>query len=238
MISTGLISSCRTFGCVRTISNVSLVLRHMTYTLCSMAVLLPVLFLSGCESQGISRLAPDYYYLDSQRDMRALGRVAIVEVQNDSSYPEISGDVTEALFQAVQKKQLFGLTLVWRQGPEWRRLQLDPRSAYTIHDLSALRRTLRCNAMLTGTITQYQPYPHMVMGLRLKLVDLRDGQLLWGVEQIWDGSDKATEKRIRDYFRTQMRSGFAPLHEELLTVSPLRFREFVAYEVAETLQAK
>ena len=75
----------------------------------------------------------------------------------------------------------------------------------------------------------------MTIGLRLKLVDLRDGRLLWALEQIWDNSDKTTEYRIKDYFQYQKRSGFAPLREQLVTVSPLEFIKFVSYEVAGTL---
>ncbi|MHC4424094.1 MAG: hypothetical protein ACYSWR_05435 [Planctomycetota bacterium] len=97
---------------------------------------------------------------------------------------------------------------------------------------------MNSEAVLTGTITEYQPYPHMTIGLRLKLVDLTDGQLVWALEQIWDSTDKATEYRIRDYFHSQMRSGFAPLHEELIAVSSLKFISFATYEVAETIGRK
>ena len=98
-----------------------------------------------------------------------------------------------------------------------------------------LHDTLKCDALLIGTITEFRPYPHMIIGLRLKLLDLRDGELLWALEQVWDSADKTTEYRIRDYFRSQKRSGFAPLHEQLATVSSLEFIKFVSYEVAETL---
>jgi len=75
----------------------------------------------------------------------------------------------------------------------------------------------------------------MIIGLRLRLIDLRDGQLLWALEQIWDSADKTTEYRIRDYFRSQKRSGYAPLKEQLAVVSSLEFIKFVSFEVAETL---
>jgi len=194
------------------------------------------LLLSGCDIYRISAPAADYYYLNPDKNLSAIGRVAIVELDNNSSYPQISTDVTEALFQALQKRQVFGLTVVSQSDPAWRSLQLDLDSTYTPEQLFAIRRTLKCNAVLIGTITEYQPYPHMAIGLRLRLVDLEDGQLLWALEQIWDSADKTTERRIKNYFRTQIRSGFAPLREQLVTVSPLKFIKFVAYEVAETLQ--
>ena len=40
----------------------------------------------------------------------------------------------------------------------------------------------------------------------------------------------------KHYFHSQMRLGFAPLQEQLVVVSSLKFIKFVAYETAETLQ--
>jgi len=207
-----------------------------TRTILLLFLLLPVL-ISGCSIYRVPVLAPDYYYLNPDKDLSAIGRVAIIELDNDSSYPKISIDVTEALFQALQKKQVFGLNIVRQSDPLWRSLQFDIGSTYNLEQLFAIHKTLesKCDAVLIGTITGYRPYPHMALGLRLKLVDLRDGQLLWALEQIWDCADKATEYRIKNYFMSQMRSVSAPLNEELITVSSLRFIKFVAYEVAETL---
>lgn len=210
-------------------------------------LLLPVL-LSACRFQRVSAPLQDYYYLNQKKDLSTIGRTALVELDNKSSYPQISTDVTEVLFQALQKKQPFGLAVVHRNNPAWRSLQLDWNSGYqtqdnalavpptyTLDQLAAIRKMLKCDAVLVGTISQFRPYPHMTIGLRLKLVDLRDGQLLWALEQMWDNSDKTTEYRIKDYFQYQKRSGFAPLREQLVTVSPLEFIKFVAYEVAETI---
>jgi hypothetical protein len=151
-------------------------------------LLLLAALLSGCiTNHRASAPAADYYYLNPNKSLTTIGRVAIVDLDNNSSYPKVSTDVTEKLYQALQKN------------------------------------------------TEFRPYPHMTIGLRLKLIDLRDGQLLWAIEQVWDSADKTTEYRIRDYFRSQKRSGYAPLHEQLAAVSPIEFIKFVSYEVAETL---
>ena len=178
------------------------------------------------------------YYVSPDKDLRSIGRVALVELDNDSSYPQISADVTDAFFLALQKDQLFGLTLIRQDNPDWRSLRSNLDSTYPLRQLSAIRQTLKCDAVLSGTITQYQPYPHLTIGLRLKLIDLTDGQLLWGLEQVWDSADRSTERRIRSYLQSQMRSGSAPLSQEMVVVSSIRFIKFVAYEVAQTLQPK
>jgi len=206
------------------------------------------IFLSGCVSSEQSNPATDYYYLDYQKKLAYVGRVAIVELENKSSYPQVCLDVTEELFRALQKKQLFSLSIVRQTDPIWKSLQRNwfPSAvretgafgeplAKSPQELSNLRKKLKCNAVLLGTITQYRPHPNLVLGLRLKLIDLRDGRLLWALEQVWDADDKTTERLIKHYHAGTMRSGLSSLDQQLITISSLRFIKFVAYEVARTL---
>jgi len=220
-------------------------IRHIIYASRFTILLLPLL-LSACQFHRVTPPMPEYYYLNQDKDVSTVGRTALVELNNNSGYPQIPADVTEALFQAVQKRQRFGLALVRNNEPAWRSLQtaLNPGAptqsmtvppTYSLDQLNTIRKALKCDAVLLGTITQFKPYPHMVIGLRMQLLDLRDGQLLWALEQIWDSSDKTTEYRIKSYYQYQMRTGYAPLREELIAVSPLEFIKFVAYEVAATL---
>ncbi len=191
---------------------------------------------SGCRVCAPPPPPAEFYYLNSQTPLSSVGRVALVELLNDSAFPKISADVTDALFQALQKKQVFGLSVISVSHPDWQTLNQKLHSDYTTTQLAEIRGTLKSDAVLFGAVTGYQPYPHLSIGLRLKLIDLQDGRLLWALEQVWDSADKTTECRIEKYFKQQMRSGFAPLKEQLVAVSPIEFNRFVAYEVAETLQ--
>ncbi len=189
----------------------------------------------GCESTEQDAMV-NAYYLSPTKDLRRLGRVALVELDNASNYPQIAGEVTSALFLEAQKRQVFGLMAVPRDNPAWRNLQENLTSLQGLRQLQAAREALNCNGLLLGRVTRYEPYPHMVMGLRLKLIDLSDGQLLWGLEQVWDSSDKSLQKRIKTYLQEQRRAGQSTLREELVIVSPLSFGKFVAYEIAKTLE--
>jgi len=188
------------------------------------AILLALGLVSGCHViYKPTSHEPDYYYLNPQKNLPTVGKVVLIEIDNDSTYPYISADVTEALFQALQKKQVFSVETISQSNPQWRSLQINTRAPYSLEQLGTMRKTLNCNAILTGAVTAYQPYPHMSIGLRLKLIDLSDGQLLWAFEQIWDT------------FQEQIRSEITPLHEQLVVVSSLKFVKFVAYEVAKTM---
>ena len=200
-------------------------------------LLLPVV-LSGCGPHAAHESAANYYYLNPDKNLSAIGRTTLVELTNNSTFPQISTDVTEALYQGLQKKQVFGVTVIRQSDAARQSLQLDTNTAYTLEQLSEMRRILNCDAILIGTVTEFNPYPHMTIGLRLKLIDLTDGQLLWALEQIWDTADKTTEDRIKTYYSRHLFPCSATLREKLGTVSSLQFIKFVAYETAETLQPK
>ncbi len=190
----------------------------------------------GCESDQETRPMADSYYLSPHKDLRRIGRVALVEMASMSDDPQIAATLTDALFLEAQKKQVFGVMVVHRSDPAWQDLQENLDSSQALRQLAAAREALNCNGLLVGTLTKYRPYPHMVIGLRLKLLDLTDGQLLWGMEEVWDSSDRSIQKRIKAYLKEDRKAGDSPLREELVIVSPLSFCKFVTYEVASTFE--
>ena len=216
---------------IRTISHILTGLCKSLTTMLALGFCLTL----GCDSQRAAKPAADFYYLNTHKKLTKIGRVAIVELENDSSYPDISADITGSLFRALQKRQVFGVTIIRRDDPSWRSLQVDGASTYDLDQIMAIRKTLKCDGVLVGTVTEYRPYPHMTVGLRLKLLDMRDGQLLWALEQVWDSSDKTTKARTKDYYKAEKGTGFEPLNEQMATVSPIEYLKFVSYEVAETL---
>ncbi|MCD4831044.1 MAG: hypothetical protein K8R02_04450 [Anaerohalosphaeraceae bacterium] len=198
--------------------------------------LLLVALASGCQLQSYSQ-EPTDYYLNPDKNLADVGRITLVELENNSSYPKISADTTNAIFQELQKKQIFGLTVLKRSDPMVANLQLNSSTIFTLEQLSAMKKTLCCNAILIGTVTDFKPYPHTSIGLRLKLIDLTDGQMLWAIEQIWDGRDVATKKRIDNYYNQGLIESFKR-QDKLGSISPLKFIRFVSYEITDTFVAK
>jgi hypothetical protein len=168
-------------------------------------ILLSMVFVSGCI--GSKRHNPEtaYYYLNPHKDLKDLGRVALLELANESAYPKISSDVTDGLYGAIQKRQVYGIMVVRQNDLDgricsWGKFAQD----YTLEQLAAIHKTLKADAVLRGTVTRYEPFPHLILGLRMELTDLTDGQLLWAAEQIWDAADQSTQARIRDYYKTSL----------------------------------
>jgi hypothetical protein len=220
---------------MNTLNSKTLSFRHC-FAIFYLAIILLLFFLTGCTANYDSKA--DYYYLNpNNKNLSNIGRVVIVEMDNKSAYPQISAEATEAISQALQKRQVFSLTVLQKTDPKWKSLQLDADSTYSFKQLFEIRSTLNCDAVLVGTVTGYQPYPHTSIGLRLKLIDLSDGQLIWAFEQIWDTADKNMNNRVKKYFDKHLRTDSTTLQEHyLVNISPITFIKFVAYEVAETIK--
>ena len=176
------------------------------------------------------------FFLSSRQDVLRLRRVVFVELSaRGETLPETAWDTTQALASAVQDKRLFHLDVVRRADPRCRDLSLDRLEPLTLQQLAQMRQDLNCDAVMFGHVNHFQPFPRMQLGLSLKLMDLKDGKLVWGIDNIWDSTTKETERAIKKYFHEKVRSGYDPLGYELVLKSPRAFQKFVAYEAAETL---
>lgn len=206
-------------------------------TILKILLLSLLIILPGCIHPVTNESAPNSFYLNPDKNLNQIGRVALVDLTNNSVVHQISPNVTESLYQELQKQQIFGLTRIRRDNAAWRSLQVDTEMNYTFEQLAQMRKILNCDAVLTGVITGYEPYPHMTIGLRLQMIDLSDGRLIWALEQVWDTTDKTTRHRIEEYYTPkQVILNDENLSGRLGLVSALKFFKFVAHEITQTLK--
>lgn len=179
------------------------------------------------------------FFLRSRQDVLRTRRAVLVELGEDRTCePQVAWHATQALAQAIQAKGLFHVDVVRRGDSRCRDLDLDNMEALTLEELAEMRQALRCDAVLFGRVSHYRPFPKMQLGLYLKLMNLRNGLLVWGVDHLWDTTDRQTARRIQAYFRTRKRAGYDPLGWELVLKSPRAFERYVADEVADTLPSR
>jgi hypothetical protein len=174
------------------------------------------------------------HYANPRKEISRIARIVLVEPMNLSADPQIPVTFTSALSSAMERKSLFGQTVVYRKDPSFAKYQMDYEK-YPLETLKELRNAFGCDAILTGTIRDYRTYPRMTISVRLRLVDLTDGDLIWAVEQVWDSTDKELSARMKGFFEQEMRGGYEPLNWKVGLVSPNVFNKFVCYEIGETL---
>jgi len=195
---------------------------------------LAALLVAGCidDSGPQARIQ---HYLRSDESVMRLNRVVFITLQDPKGTDRIAEDMTGALVRAIQPRGLFHIDVMPATDAACQELPLFSRRAYSMKQLAQIQDALGCEAVMFGSVSQFQTYPRLQIGVFLRLIDLKRGQLVWAVDHIWDTTDKATEERIEHFFGRQMRSGYAPADHELALMSPKVFQKFVAYEVANTL---
>jgi hypothetical protein len=191
--------------------------------------------LGGCRVTEPVTMPSGHYYLNPTARFSEVGKVAVLELDNRTSNLQQGQDLSQALTDELGKKHLFSIRLIHREDSAWQQNDLDAINRYTHQQLSEIRETVGADAIVYGSINRYSSYPHLLVGLHLKMVDLRDARILWALEEVWDSSDKSTQQRIQQFFATQMRSGYEPLNWKILETSPRYFNKFVVYEVSRTL---
>ncbi|MBN1125648.1 MAG: hypothetical protein JXA82_11615 [Sedimentisphaerales bacterium] len=195
---------------------------------------LSILVLSGCTI--VNPIVPEtgHYYINPQADFSSIGKVVVFESISHSGYADLGRDLADSVCRALQKKHLFNVVVLEKTNPAWSALSLD-QETFTLEQMRQIRHTLNADAIVLGKIVDYQPYPHLLVGLNLKMLDLRDGHLVWGMEQVWDSSDKTIQLRMKSYYQNQLSQRFEPLNWQMLVTSPIAFHKFVSYEIAQTL---
>ncbi len=194
-----------------------------------------LLLLIGCTEPAPTRGQCVGFYLAPGAPLQCIGRVAFVELRDPLRAPETSAQFTDAIARALRDRRLFSLRVVHADQPECEGLPLSSPEGLSLADMGRIARQLHCDAVLFGTLSDFQPYPHMRAGLLLHLVDLRNGSLAWGVDHVWDTQDRAVIGRIQRFHETEQREGYGPAEWEMSLLSPRAFQRFVAHEVAGTL---
>jgi len=191
---------------------------------------------AGCKPAApVNNVPPIGYHLSSPDELRQVRKVAFVSLYGGADGDTIPGELTQELFQSIQGRRLFQMELIDKTDTAVAGLDPALHQSMDLDQMSRLRANLGCDAVLIGTVLDFQAYPRMQLSLRLRLIDIRQGKLLWGVDQVWDTSAKSVENRIEAYYRKKQADQFEPLDWRMALVSPKSFEKFVAYEVAGTL---
>ena len=199
-----------------------------------LALAITALGASGCTF--VKPIVPEsgHFYINKSTNFARLGKVVIFEFQGQEKHLSLSGDMSDSLAKSLGKKHIFSLNVLHRSDARWKSLDLHDETTYSIDELSRFRTELKADAIIFGAITQYQPYPHFLIALNLKMYDLKNGNLIWGIEQVWDSMDKRLERRMDKYYKVYMRSGYEPMDYRVMLNSPRAFNKFVVHEISET----
>ena len=192
--------------------------------------------LAGC-GETLAEMEVIPAYSPSPESIWKLKRVVLVELAPRVSSPDVARELSESVYMALQGRHVFAVDLVAKSSPLCDSLPEGRGPRFTLEELDTLRSTLRCDAVMVGSVTGFQPYPDAWITAQHWLIDLRTGKVLWGVDHAWRTSDGSTMARMKKYFASESECEDVE-SIRLAEMSPRLLSRFVAWEMARALPSR
>ncbi len=194
-----------------------------------------LLAFSGCSVKQPVIEETGFFYINPEADITSIKKLVILEFDNKTYYNTIENMLTKQVYTTLVKKHLFEISYLDSGDILWPQVHGICNKHLDKQQLDRYCEILQADAVLTGEITEYKPFPSPLIGLKAKMIDLRTGQLVWSLEQVWDSVDIGVENRIKRYYDTTVKTGYEPMGWEYVRTSPSAYRQFVSFEIASTL---
>ena len=191
--------------------------------------------LAGCATPETPRVAT---YVHADLVNFPVRRVVVVPFDGRECPVEARKTVTEALSLELQSALLCDVVpapvadeRLAAEAGLWKRGRVDPEA------LIEARKTYGADAFLFGTLTQYKPYDPPIVGLKVRMLSAKTGEVLWASEAVFDARRPEVRRAARETLRhegpTDWLSG-----EDMVFMSPRYFSRYAAREVVAPLSAQ
>lgn len=111
------------------------------------------------------------------------------------------------------------------------------QGTYKTDDLILASRRFGADGVLYGVLTQFAAYPHVRVGVRLYLLDCRNGRVPWATETLLDAGDRLVAQDVHNYHDVHLAKSPSLLDYERILRSPRMFSDYAASRIADSLRA-
>jgi hypothetical protein len=101
-----------------------------------------------------------------------------------------------------------------------------------------LRQLTDCDAVVFASLTVYRPYPPLQIGWKVRLVDCREHQTWWAVDEVFDAGVESVAAAAESYAQAALSLPNPLLADTGVLHSPRRFGQYAANAVAITLPVR
>jgi len=101
--------------------------------------------------------------------------------------------------------------------------------------LAFLKREYGCDGVLFAELTAYRAYAPLAVGWRLKLVDVRSGQIVWAADEVFDAKRPAVSLAAQRFASPGFNLPFLRQENWVAVNSPRQFGGYTAATLLDTL---
>jgi hypothetical protein len=172
----------------------------------------------------------------SDRETYTIRRVGLVPFCGSELTEEQAGMLQETFFSELSRYADFEIVPLTARDLEeipnsepFRVGWIQPRTVI------GLARRYRLDAVLIGTVTERQVFTPQRFGVQLDMVAAETGVPIWTSTVHADASDERVRSSVQRWYETTRASRKSGESWELCLLSPRRFAQFGAYEIARGL---
>lgn len=196
---------------------------------------LMLLVLSGCirsKRDQITFLQKEYVVKNSAYRMstHSIVRVVVLPLANYSA--DISSNDLQIIDKSFAKALLKAgrFECIFENSGEFS--YTYPKLPYKL--LERLSEKYDADAVMILGITDYSPYTPIKIGVKGELIELSSGKIIWGIDELFDGSCEDVLYGIRSFRRTHDQQVFETL-DQLGQLSPRVFSVYVGEKICKTI---
>ena len=176
------------------------------------------------------------YHKTDEYNNASLQRVLLLPFTIESQRDKVSVDITDAFSIELQRSAKFDIVeaqgfqdILSQQKDIWN------RGLIRAETIVEAKRRYNVDAIIFGTITQYQPYEPPILGIKIGMFSAKSGNIMWTADAIFDSSQASVIKLLKSYHKKQYQRKQSLYDWNLILLSMKRYAQFVAHHMLATL---
>jgi len=199
------------------------------------------------KDRAISTISKKYvienYYVDPDLMEGEIRRVLLVPPKNLTNYEESrdlleeSRMILEGELRLAKKFDIvrYQDVLTKEQMQIVDNLNIDKQGSYDADAMFDIGRSANVQGILFTSITRYKPVKPMVLGVKMNLLQIRKGAIVWAVDEVFDASREDIKNLARyHYYQKYDTSQNPSLKWDYLLSSMNEFAKFTVAEMLKT----
>ncbi len=165
-----------------------------------------------------------------------LHRVLLLPFTVESQRDKVVNEVTEAFYIELQKSAKFEIIvpqgfqdILSQQSDIWNRGLIRSET------IEEAKRRYKVDAIMFGTITQYQPYEPPVLGIKIGMFSAVSGNIMWSSDALFDSSEASVIKLVKSYYKEHYKRKQSLYDWKIILLSMKRYAQFAAYHMVASL---
>ncbi len=173
----------------------------------------------------------DEYFAD-ERDLGSVRRIMVLPFGEAFGVGADLERIHGAFHDELSKLQVFEIVPLPVDAQEDELiLQSLHRGRVSTEALVSLSERYNLDGIMMGTVTSYRAYVQPHLGMRVQLMSIHTGSIIWAAEGFYDVSDARTMEDLRHYYLTSQTTEATGHGVEIYLISPTKFASYVSHRL-------